>query len=136
MWPKRGDPHSQDTARSPFCGDRDTLSTELTFLQIRHLHISQNTPCLPPTPHPQFCITFVFYFSWVLQQSQEKLKSMLIQKFLGDAKVENEHFARPASSTRSGWNNQNISKPFGQSGHAQKLLAQAKGSTLFLYEHS
>ena len=30
-------------------------------------------------PHPKFCITFVFYFSWALQPSQEKLKVMLMQ---------------------------------------------------------
>ena len=30
---------------------------------------------------PKFCITFVFHFSWVLQPSQEKLKTMLLQNF-------------------------------------------------------
>ena len=44
---------------------------------IRHLQISYNTPCLSPN----FCITFVFHFSWVLQPSQEKLKTMFIQRF-------------------------------------------------------
>ena len=34
---------------------------------------------LPPTPPPKFCITFVFNFSWVLQSSHEKLKTMLKQ---------------------------------------------------------
>ena len=34
---------------------------------IHHLHISHNAPYLPPPPPPKFCITFVFYFSWVLQ---------------------------------------------------------------------
>ena len=39
-------------------------STRWSFLiRIRHLHISHNTPCLPP----KFCI---FHFSWVLQPSQ------------------------------------------------------------------
>ena len=28
---------------------------------------------------PKFCITFVFHFSWVLQPSQEKLKTMRMQ---------------------------------------------------------
>ena len=32
---------------------------------------------------PKFCITFVFHFSWVLQPSQEKLKTMLMQNFMG-----------------------------------------------------
>ena len=27
----------------------------------RHMHISHNTPCLPPT----ICITFDFHFPWV-----------------------------------------------------------------------
>ena len=31
----------------------------------------------------KFCITFVFYFSWVLQPSQEKLKTVLMQNFWG-----------------------------------------------------
>ena len=31
----------------------------------------------------KFCITFVFHFSWVLQPSQEKLKTMLMQNFGG-----------------------------------------------------
>ena len=32
---------------------------------------------------PKFCMTFVFHFSWVLQLSQEKLKTMLMQNFGG-----------------------------------------------------
>ena len=32
---------------------------------------------------PKFCITFVFHFSWVLQPSQEKLKTMFMQNFGG-----------------------------------------------------
>ena len=47
------------------------------MFDIRHLQISYNTPCLPPN----FCITFVFHFSWVLQPSQEKLKTMFMQRF-------------------------------------------------------
>ena len=45
---------------------------------------------------PKFCIPFVFHFSWVLQPSQEKLKTMLMQNFggqirciLGDVHVTN-----------------------------------------------
>ena len=37
--------------------------------RIRNLHFFYSTPRLPP----KFCITFVFYFSWVLHSSQEKL---------------------------------------------------------------
>ena len=31
----------------------------------------------------KFCINFVFHFSWVLQPSQEKLKTMLVHNFVG-----------------------------------------------------
>ena len=48
-------------------------------LFIRHLHISHYAPYFPP----KFCITFAFHFFWVLQPSQEKLKTMLMQNFGG-----------------------------------------------------
>ena len=54
-----------------------------TVLYIRPLHISHITPYLPPPPPPQFCISFVFHFSWALQPSQEKLKTTLMQNFGG-----------------------------------------------------
>ena len=44
---------------------------------IHHFHIPHNTPCLPP----KIYITFVFHFPWVLQSSQEKRKTMLMQNF-------------------------------------------------------
>ena len=50
----------------------------INFL-IRHLHISHNAPYLLP----KICITFVFHFFWVLQPSQEKVKTMLMQNFGG-----------------------------------------------------
>ena len=50
---------------------------------IRHLHVNHNAPYLPPPPPPKFCITSVFHFSWVLQSSQEKLKTILMQNFWG-----------------------------------------------------
>ena len=34
-----------------------------------------------PICHPKFCITFVFYFSWVLQPSQEKLRTIVMPIF-------------------------------------------------------
>ena len=42
--------------------------------RIRYLHISHNTPCLPPSspappPKQKCCITYVFNFFWVLQLS-------------------------------------------------------------------
>ena len=42
-----------------------------------HSHISQNAPYLPP----KILHNLVFHFSWVLQPSQEKLKTMLMQTF-------------------------------------------------------
>ena len=49
---------------------------------IRHLHISHNAPYSPPPP-TTFCITFAFHFPYVLQPSQEKLKTILMQNFWG-----------------------------------------------------
>ena len=56
----------------------------------------QCATCTSPIMHrpPKFCITFVFHFSWVLQLSQEKLKTMLMQIFGGANKV---HYGRCAS---------------------------------------
>ena len=48
---------------------------------MRHLHIYYNAPYLLS---PKSNITSVFHFSWVLQPSQEKLKTMLMQNFGGD----------------------------------------------------
>ena len=47
---------------------------------LRHFHISYNSPYLP---RKKFCITFVFLLCWVLQPSQEKLKTALMQNFGG-----------------------------------------------------
>ena len=50
------------------------------------MHVSHNAPCSPSPPLPtkiQSWITFVFHFSWVLQLSQEKLKTMIVQKVGG-----------------------------------------------------
>ena len=65
------------------------------LLGTHHLHISHNTFCLPP----KFCISFVFNFYWVLQSSQEKLKTMPLQYFggktiLGDVQMANCTFGR------------------------------------------
>ena len=64
------------------CTKKRDACAKLLFHQskpICHLHISLNASYLPP----KFCITFVFHFSWVLQPSQEKLKTLLIQNFGG-----------------------------------------------------
>ena len=53
-----------------------------SWIFIRHLHISHNAPYL----FPKFGTTFLFHFSWVLQPSQEKLKTMLMQNFGGQVR--------------------------------------------------
>ena len=61
---------------------------------IRHLHISHNTPYLPP----KFCTTFVFNFSYVVQPSQEKMKTMLMQNLeVGGRGANKVHYGRCAS---------------------------------------
>ena len=47
---------------------------------MRHLHIYYNAPYLLS---PKSNVTSVFHFSWVLQPSQEKLKTVLTQNFGG-----------------------------------------------------
>ena len=56
----------------------------LFIFSIRHFHISHNANYLPPK---KFCRSFVFHFSWVLQPSQEKLKTMLMQNLGGGGQV-------------------------------------------------
>ena len=69
-----------------------SIISRVEMKRIRYLHISHNTPCLPPSspappPNQKYCVTFVFfYFLWALQLSQEKLKTMLC-KILGANKV-------------------------------------------------
>ena len=73
--------------------------------RITHLHICHNAPYLPP----KFCITFVFHFSWVLQPSQEKLKTMLMQNFrgqkrcMGDVQVAHKASARLVTKRKEPW---------------------------------
>ena len=60
--------------------------------------VASYVTCTSPIMHlicpPKFCITFVLHFLWVLQLSQEKLKTMLIKNFgmqiiciMGDVQV-------------------------------------------------
>ena len=53
---------------------------------IRHFHIDHNAPCLPPAK------TIVSNFSWVLQSSLEKSKTMLMHFFLVGAGEEQGAF--------------------------------------------
>ena len=61
-------------------------------------HDKTYVTCTSPIMHlicpPKFCIAIVFRFSWVLQPSLEKLKTMLVQNFgvqirciMGDVRV-------------------------------------------------
>ena len=53
----------------------------IEFSQIRHLHISHNTPCLPPPPPPpppppkKICLSIGFYFSWNHYNTQDTSKA-------------------------------------------------------------
>ena len=60
----------------PPCCQYSIHSLTLSNSPFAHL---RNTPCLPS----KSCVTFVSHFSWVLQPSQEKLKTMLMQDFGG-----------------------------------------------------
>ena len=42
---------------------------------IHHFRTDHNSPCLPP----KFCITILSNFSWVLQSSREKSKTMIMK---------------------------------------------------------
>ena len=60
--------------------------SKLAFLKkcnIRHFQISHNSPYLP---RKKFCITFVFLLCWVLQPSQGKLKTVLMQNLGGQVR--------------------------------------------------
>ena len=61
-----------------------------TFPTIRSpsCHNAPYLPHPPPPPPPRkFCITLVFYFSWLLQPYQEELKTMFLQNLAGTNKV-------------------------------------------------
>ena len=60
-----------------------SLSCPGVSLTLLHLHISHNAPYLPPPPPTQILHNLCFSFSWVLQPSQEKLKTMLMPFFWG-----------------------------------------------------
>ena len=47
---------------------------------IRHLHVT--SPTIHLVCPPKFCITFHLNFSWVLQSSQQKLRTMLKPYFI------------------------------------------------------
>ena len=61
-----------DTTQTQSCATIKTNNRYNYF--ISHLH--DNAPYSPPS---KFCVTFDFHFSWVLQPSQEKLKTVLMQ---------------------------------------------------------
>ena len=54
---------------------------KVSFIGCQFFYATSTFPIMHLTCPPQFCITFVFDFSWVLQASQEKLRTMLMQNF-------------------------------------------------------
>ena len=54
---------------------------------LARLYATSTFPIMHLICPPKFCITLVFHFSWVLQLSQEKLKTVLMQEFGGAKKV-------------------------------------------------
>ena len=62
-------------------------------VQIRRLYANfcKFTICTSPIIQfvypPNFCIAFVFHFPWVLQSSQGKLKTVIVQNFGGQTRV-------------------------------------------------
>ena len=77
--------------------NNDSDGDEKVFYEKRKQFATRTSPIIHLVcPPPTFCITFDFHFFWVLQPSQEKLKTMLIQNFggqirciLGDVHVTN-----------------------------------------------
>ena len=59
------------------------LSFHLRYIKMRYLHISYNTPGLPPKSLNNLRF---FNVSWVLQSPQEELKTMPMQTFGGQTR--------------------------------------------------
>ena len=70
----------------PRCNSRQgrpSLNRNSLRLSTDNFHIDHNAPLYPPN----FCLTIVSSFSWVLQSSQEKSKAMVMKSFGGVNKV-------------------------------------------------
>ena len=87
-WPKLGDNNTLNNESFSLVKTRLKLwftvlenSIKSNFVYV--LFTAIYTTCTSPIMHrpPKFCVTFVFHFFWVLQPSQEKLKTMLMQFF-------------------------------------------------------
>ena len=65
--------------RVPWCNSTQDRPNLKRNLKIHQFHMDQNAPCLPPPLLPKFCITILSNFSWVLQSSQEKSKTVVNQ---------------------------------------------------------
>ena len=57
------------------------VSIGLDILRWMAYNATRTSPIMQLICSPKFCITVVFDFSWVLQLSQEKLKTMLLPIF-------------------------------------------------------
>ena len=64
---------------------KDSLLQSFLSLLIAIFTIC-TSPIIHLVCHPNLCITFVIDFSWVLQCSQEKQKTMLMQNFTGQTR--------------------------------------------------
>ena len=60
---------------------RPVLTLRVVMLKhcIHHFHIDNIAPCLAP----QFCLMFIFDFSWDDCNTKKKLETMLMQFFFG-----------------------------------------------------
>ena len=71
---------------------------------MNHQYVSCTSSIINLICPQKFCITFIFHFSCVLQPSQEKLKTMLMQTLVQVAnKIWHEYQARQPKMCRGFW---------------------------------
>ena len=73
----------------------------IMYVRRRLLYATCTSPIMHLICPPKICITFVFYFSWVLQPSQEKLKTACEQAF-GSSGHKKERGARGRHAREEG----------------------------------
>ena len=94
----RWDNVPENSSMVQFLKDTDfrlRVPSHVNFLAVGDIHVRSRdllsllfTVCKSPIMHrvcpPNFCITFVLNFAWVLQSSQEKLKTVMATKNFGE----------------------------------------------------
>ena len=70
-----------DTKKTDVTSCENALYATSTFPIMHLICLSPPPPPLPP--RKEICTTFAFHFSWILQPSQEKLKTLLMQHLGG-----------------------------------------------------